>query len=683
MMTYKDLNINSSYISKGKDNIAEAFLNPILKYTKIYKRSVGFFSSNVIEIMLEGIMGLVNNNGHIYLIASPELSSEDIMVIEKAYDDREMVITDIIAAKLEMALGQLSETRLKMLYELIVKGYLDIKIAVTEDVGIYHDKLGILKDENSNTVVFYGSSNETYNGYRQNYEKIRIAKSWEVGFEKIITEEEKEFDKLWSDQNEFVNVYIFNEVTKKQILHVIENKKIEDNTDKKTIILRDYQEQAINAWVNNGYRGFYVMATGTGKTWTAIYSAKELLKEHPCMVIICAPYKHLVKQWAEDLEKVFIEAKIVMVSSENPGWSKQILDEIIGKRYNRSKQIVIVSTIASFRMQRFYEVIKKSDDEKLLIVDEAHRFTDRPEDLKEIFKYMLGLSATPFSGRTSAKGVELMAFFGGQVFNLPIEQALERKFLVPYNYYPIFVYATEDEENRFNKFTRQILLCFKNGICINSDLLVKTLRNRLRVISMAEEKHTKIDNILNYIKERDHFVVYCGDGHLFDDSTGEELRHIQSIKRKLCEHDYKSSQFTAQENMSDRMELVDAFNKGEISALAAIRCLDEGINIPSIKSALILSSNDDYREFVQRRGRILRTYKGKDSANIYDVIVLPSFEMKSWAVIELRRYKEFARLALNWPELQMEFQHLLDNYGLTDECVDVYDFEDVEDYNDD
>ncbi len=682
-MTYKDLEISHSYISKGKNNITEAFLNPILKHTKVYKRSVGFFSSSVLETMLEGIMGLVNNDGHIFLIASPELSVEDIVVIEKAYDDRENVITDIITAKLEVELEQLSDTRLKMLYELIVKGYLDIKIAVTDDVGIYHDKLGILKDGNSNTVVFYGSSNETYNGYKQNYEKIRIAKSWESGFEKIVAEEEEEFDVLWNNQNEFVKVYLFNEVTKKQILHVIEHKKTKTNADKNAIILRDYQEQAISAWVNNGYMGFYVMATGTGKTWTAIYSAKELLKKSPCMVVICAPYKHLVKQWAEDLEKVFTESKIIMVSSENPGWSKQISDEIISKRYNRDKQIVIISTIASFRMPRFYEVIRKSDEEKLLIVDEAHRFTDRPEDLKKLFKYMLGLSATPFSGKTATKGVELMNYFGGQVFSLPIEEALERKFLVPYNYCPIFVYATEDEENRFNNYTRQILSCFKNGVCVNTDLLVKTLRNRLRVISMAEEKHTKIDDILNHVKEKDHFVVYCGDGHLFDDSTGEELRHIQSIKRKLSEHEYKSSQFTAQENMNDRMELVDAFNKGEISALAAIRCLDEGINIPSIKSALILSSNDDYREFVQRRGRILRTYKGKESANIYDVIVLPSYEMQSWAVIELRRYKEFARLALNWSELQDEFQQLMDDYGLSDESVDVYDYEDMEDYSDD
>ena len=200
---------------------------------------------------------------------------------------------------------------------------------------------------------------------------------------------------------------------------------------------------------------------------------------------------------------------------------------------------------------------------------------------------------------------------------------------------------------------------------------------------MADEKQEKIDYIVSQIQEKDHFVVYCGDGRLFDNNTGEELRHIQSVKRVLSAHGYKSSQFTAQENMDDRMQLVDAFNKGEISALAAIRCLDEGINIPSIKSALILSSNDDYREFVQRRGRILRTYsvngKDKEFAHIYDVIVLPSHDLPAWAKIEFRRFHEYAKLSINRDELLPELDNYLDDYGLTIEDVDVYDYEDMED----
>lgn len=268
------------------------------------------------------------------------------------------------------------------------------------------------------------------------------------------------------------------------------------------------------------------------------------------------------------------------------------------------------------------------------------------------------------------------------MFNLPIESALDKGFLVPYYYYPIFVYSNYEEEEKFNNQSRIMASCFRNGKLVDVDTFVKAHRNRLRIISMIDEKQTCIRDIINQVEENDHFVVYCGDGKLFDDNTGEEIRHIQSVKKVLSEHGFKASQFTATENMQERMQLVDSFNKGEISALAAIRCLDEGINIPSIKSALILSSNDDYREFVQRRGRILRTYKGKQFSKIYDVIALPSDNMEQWAKIELRRFNEYAKLALNWNELQLDLDELLLRYGLTQDDIDVYDYEEMENKDD-
>lgn len=678
-MSLKDLDIKLSYISCGEENIAKSFLVPALKHTKLYRRSVGFFSSGVFGPIIDGIVALSRNGGKIELIASPQLNEEDINAINLGYQKREEIIDNAFSRDFLKELESLDDAKLQLLAALIANNTLDIKIAVTESSGIYHDKLGILEDFDGNIVVFYGSANESLNGYKNNYEKIRVVKSWVDSDTASIKDECKEFETLWNGTNSFVKVYHYKESAKANILKVIETRKNSDSSNGSSPIkLRDYQKEAISAWVNNDYHGFYVMATGTGKTWTAIYSAKRLVEKNPAMIIICAPYKHLVKQWADDVEKAFPEAKLIMVSSENPTWESQISQEIIRKQYKPENQIIIISTIASFKMQRFTNVINKSKEEKLLIVDEAHRFTDRPDELKEAFRYLLGLSATPFSGTSAQKGLELMKWFGGQVFNLPIEEALERGFLVPYNYYPIYVYATEDEEAKFKYHTQKILSCFKNNKCINPDLLVKSLRNRLRVISMAEEKTTRIDEIIGKILEKDHFVVYCGDGKLFDSNYGQELRHIQSIKRVLSAHGFKASQFTATENMAERMELVDAFNKREISALAAIRCLDEGINIPSIKSALILSSNDDYREFVQRRGRILRTYSNKEYANIYDVIVLPNSDMQGWAKIELRRFHEYARLALNWEDLEQELDDHLTTYGLSIEDVDVYDYEEME-----
>ena len=674
-MNYKQLKIAHSYISQGNINIADSFLNLALKYTKEYKRSVGFFSSGVFDTIMDGIVALVRNGGRIKLIASPKLNELDAQAISLGYEQRKKNYVDSFSKEFIEEIGRLSDKHLQLLCDLIRKDVLDIKIAVTDAGGIYHDKLGILKDFDDNIIAFYGSANSSYSGYRSNYEKIRISKGWDPGFEDIVAGEEIEFDNLWNNTNEFVEVYEYTKTAEKNLIEILNDRKMGESQFQ--IKLRDYQEEAIKSWVNNGYQGFYVMATGTGKTWTAIYSAKKLIEAYPCLVTICAPYKHLVKQWSEDVESAFPKAKIILVSSENPVWEKQIANEIIRSKYSNDFQIIIISTIASFKMKRFTDVISKFEGKKLLVVDEAHRFTVRPDT----YDYKLGLSATPFSGTSAAKGNELMRYFGGQVFSLPIEDALERGFLVPYYYRPIYVYATNEEEDKFNKLSRVIISCFRNGKCIDPDLLVKTLRNRLRVISMAEGKHNQIDNIINQVNEKDHVVVYCGDGRLFDNNSGEELRHIQTVKRVLSEHEYKASQFTAQENVHERMELVDSFNKGEISALAAIRCLDEGINIPSIKSALILSSNDDYREFVQRRGRILRTYNGKESAQIYDVIVLPKNDSEQWAKIELRRFHEYAKLALNWDELENELTDLLIQYGLTIEDVDVFDYEEMEEYD--
>lgn len=668
VMDFKELMIKKSYISFGEENIAKSLIVPALKCSKTYKRSVGFFSSSVLITILDGVSTFVRNEGKIYLIASPNLSQEDIDAINAGYAKKEQIIRDSMERCFDEEIEKLGASHLMLLAELIANDYLDIQIAVTENNGIYHDKLGILEDLNGNKIVFFGSPNSSMNAYELNYEKIRVARSW-IDTEKDIVEDEiSEFDSLWNKNNPYVTVYEYKEIVHKKVLKVIEKKISTKENNSTGITLRDYQEAAISAWNDNGNHGFFVMATGTGKTWTAIFAAKRLLEFENCLTVICAPYKHLVKQWSEDVKVALPEATIILVSSENPTWEKEVRDAIVKQKVYKNKQVVIITTIISFSLNRFTKAISKSNHPKLLIVDEAHRFTKRPDSIKDEYKYMLGLSATPFNGKDAVKGNELMNFFGGCVFNLPIENALERGFLVPYNYYPIYVRATEEEEAKFQNLSKKMAGCFRDGILIDKENLLKFSKARLRLISMAEEKTSKIDNILEQVDEKDHFIVYCGDGRVFDNPL-HETRHINYIKTKLSNKNFKASQFTATENMKERMELVDVFNKGLIDALVAIKCLDEGINIPSIKGALVLSSNDDFREFTQRRGRILRLYPGKDFANIYDVIVLPSPESTTFAIIELRRFFEYAHLASNAAELMQELEYLMGIYGLNYEDI--------------
>ncbi|MFR5062733.1 MAG: DEAD/DEAH box helicase family protein, partial [Christensenellales bacterium] len=466
-MNFKDLLIKKSYINQGTDNFVDCLLNPALKLAKTYRRSVGFFSSSVFKLIINALPSFIRNGGRVNLIVSPSLSEDDIAAIQLGYERKEDLINRRFFEDFNSEIKCFDDASLEVLSELVARDILDIKVAsVKNDVGIYHDKLGILIDKDDNKIVFYGSPNSSVNAYQNNYEKVRVVRSWVAGEGDSVDDEVTEFDKLWDNQNEFLDVYNFMDSIKKSILNVIEERKfIKKNSE--PIKLFDYQENAIQKWVENGYNGFYIMATGTGKTWTAIYSAKKLIEDFPSLVVIAAPYKHLVKQWAEDVQKAFKDASILLISSENHQWYSIAKQLIIAQKYDPEKQIILITTIKSFYSDKFKNVMDLSSQEKLLIVDEAHRFTQRDEELHTTFKYMLGLSATPVNGKNNAAGVDLVNFFGGQVFNLPIEEALERHFLVPYNYHPIFVSATEDEENRFNQISANMASCFHEGVLID------------------------------------------------------------------------------------------------------------------------------------------------------------------------------------------------------------------------
>ena len=682
-MGLKTLPLKISYRSKGNDNVLDEFIIPAYKESILFKRSVGFFSSSVFEITGEAVGEFIKRGGEIQLISSPEISPEDAEAIQLGYKLKEAVTEGLFIEDLESCLEVLEESRLIFLAKAIETNALNVKLVDLDDdeLGIYHDKIGIFVDGDGDKVLFVGSSNESKGGYLKNYEKIRLSKSWKDGDKERIEDDEEEFDTIWAEENPYLSTVDVTKLVSDKIKKVIEARGIvakKDNGFK----LRDYQQEAIKAWLENGKMGFYVMATGTGKTWTAIYTAKKVLDEESVLLVICAPYKHLVKQWKEDVEKVFSENPIIMISSENSHWQEELTDAILDSKYNSNKSVIAISTIKSFESEKFEKVAKKTSMKRMLIVDEAHRFKNLSNATKRLCTYMLGLSATPASRKNDEFAQLLLDYFGGEVYNLPIEYAIEKGYLVEYNYHPIYVDATSEDESRFEHYTRLMSSCFRNNVCIDVESLAKYKRARLRVIAMSEGKNARVNWILSHIKENDHFIVYCGDGRLFEGNESDGVRHIQFIKDILTEDGYKVSQFTASESMDERMKLVTSFNKGMIDTMVAIRCLDEGINIPSIEGALLMASNDDYREFVQRRGRILRTYyneftgRKKEVANIYDVIVLPSDNSKSFAAIELRRFYEYARLAKN-DEVMREFEDLLIRYELDlESIIDVEDMED-------
>lgn len=674
-MDFKDYSIDISYRNIGEEAFCD-IINPLLSCSKLYRRSVAFFNSNALKFINDGIVNLAKNGGKIQLATSPKLSQEDIDAIKMGYDAR-TVMENRLLDEIELSLNEIDDIYAKKLYQLIKEDIMDIKI-VLKDNGLYHDKLAVLTDVNDNVVVFVGSNNESEGGYDTNYEKIRVYRSWKENDR--VLDEIDEFESIWNKSNDLLTVYDFTKAYKEKLLEAIEQHIKYKSERKKPFELRKYQEEAIDAWVNNGYKGFFEMATGTGKTVTALYSIMKLIKDNPVFTVILAPYKHLVNQWVDTINEHFKnQVDVVIVHSEikNP-------EQLIYAHYLNSKKVyrplIVVSTIKSFFIDRYQYLYNKIEYDKLLVVDEAHNFINQLSDeLYDSYIYKLGLSATPVFGRDVDKTNLLLNWFGGRVISLPIEKAIG-KHLVNYYYYPIYVNATESDEDSFRKATQVMLSCVdqKTGKIIDEEKFNVAYRNRLRSISMAEEKIERINEIYERVKEKDHTIIYCSDGKLFRSMNGadsEEIKHLQFVLKLINNNisninireglSLKASRFTATEDAKTRMNLIESFNKGRINYLVAIKCLDEGVDIPSIKSALILSSNDNYREFVQRRGRILRKYDDKKFASIYDVIVLPSHDNKQFAEIEFRRYLEYAKLAINKDDLLEKLNDLIEEYELS------------------
>lgn len=671
-MNYQDLDIKISYKSVGEESLS-TFINPLLACTKTYRRSVGFFTSSALDFIGDGIIALARNeNSKIMLCTSPRLNETDIEAIKAGYDAREILSAQSIK-EIDEALDDISDENAEILYMLIKEGILDIKV-VCKQSGMYHDKLAVLDDYNGNVVAFVGSANETASGYNDNYEKIRVYKSW-TDTEGRIDDEINEFLSIWEDNNEFLKVFNFLDAFEKKVLERVTNgskKKRIEKQDKYE--MREYQIEAKKNWIENGHKGFFVMATGTGKTITSLYSIKELIEENKIFTVITVPYKHLVNQWYDDVKVFFPEANVVFVHSEAKNPENKIYSCYIAAR-QEYKPVIVITTIKSFFIDRYVKIYNEIEFDKLLIVDEAHNFVNRINiELDQHYKYKLGLSATPVFGNDVEKTNQLINWFGGKVMDFPIEKAIG-KYLVNYEYHPIFIDASSDDENAFTKATQLMLSACDplTGTIVDEDKFTLGYRGRLRAISMAEGKIAYIKTIFSNVKDKDHLIIYCSDGKLFynDKNQKKELRHLEFmlklINNSLIENNcnYRATKFTATEDVEMRMELIDRFNKGYDHIMVAIKCLDEGINIPSIKSALILSSNDNYREFVQRRGRILRLYKGKEIAHIYDVIVMPSCNTPAIAEIELRRFYEYARLASNKESLIVQLEDKMNDYSLS------------------
>ena len=724
-LDFKDT-LKESY--RTPDNIVEDFYIPLLSNAKKYDRAVGFFSSSVLIELSKGLINLVKNGGKMRLITSPKLQEQDIQAMKEGYDKREIVDKAIMREWKEPK-NYIEEERLNFLSHMIEDGYLDIKIAFKKPFGLYHEKIGILTDADGNIVAFNGSLNESEQAISLNFESIDAFTSWNENSRTQI--KINYFEETWSNLTESLEVIDFPLVALEKLqtykketynsnideleknIYSSSTTSTDSNLDKSSIEqveakiniprlpfdkLRDYQEKAILEWSKQNYRGIFDMATGTGKTYTGLGAVVNLYNycKSDLAVIICCPFIHLVEQWVEDLIKFNIQPIIGYGSSTQKNWKIRLerAIECHNRKIENKNFFCFITTNATFSSDYVQRQISKLDNKSLIMVDEAHYFGSQyiRKILPENFDYRLALSATIDRHGDSEGTAFLFEYFGDKCIEYTLDMAIEAGMLTPYKYYPILVYLTPEELDNYKILSKKIAKFMAGSDHKHIPEAAKPyLLKRAKLIAGAENKLLALQEKIKDYKNDNHILVYCGattiDNPNYDEK--DSIRQIQAVCKMLGnELNMKVAQFTSQEDMKERTNIKKMFARGDmLQVLVAIKCLDEGFNIPEIETAFILASTTNPKEYIQRRGRVLRLSEGKEYAEIYDFITLPRPVEDTYSLTvyeqqyeqglvkrEFERMKEFNRLAINCVENNENLiWDLINSYKL----YDKHDFYDI------
>lgn len=711
---FLSLSLKKEYRSPHDNVVTEMFI-PVLSMTKIYKRSVGFFSSTSLIETTKGISDLVRNNGKIQIVASPKLSKEDIQAIETGYENRSAVIEKRLIDELDIVdCNYFDSERLNLLANLIAKNVLSIKIAFTSfdhSIGIYHEKMGIFEDFNGNKIVFDGSMNESQTAMRYNYETVNVYSSWLNEDRDRANFKIKAFDNIWCNYENNLEVMEFPEVTK-QILkkymkhdlteadynldynknqHIwdkfifdcskgTENYMCSTNNDEKRLDNfffkfpkklnpKWYQKEAIDTFVTNDFTCLFAMATGTGKTLTSLFAANELsLLRALENILILVPLKDLVDQWEKDIKKYF-SGTIILVRS-GLDWKNQVSCFKLQKILNPEKKerLVIISTYDSFSLNKNKILDILTLSKTLIIADECHKTGAKTyrENLPEEIKFRIGLSATPKRPFDEKGTKAIFDYFDPHEnpYEFSIGQAIENGMLCPYNYYPILVELTVKEMESYAEISEKInkLVQIVNCTTVSEEdeeYLEQLLKQRHRIIEKADNKYESFISI--FLKEirkyQNYTIVFAPDGK--DENNEDLLKKYQTGVTQLA-YQNKIYITTIEYIQGTSKDNLDFFASGQADIIFAKQRLNEGIDIPAAKRAFFISSSTSEREFIQRRGRVLRLHPGKTMAEIFDFVVIPPQSTMNFydprlilqiKESELKRVFDFAKTANNYLEV--------------------------------
>ncbi len=701
-MSLDSFEFKASY-NKAEDDIAEGFYLPCMRASIRYDRISGFFGSTIYIIAWSALKEFIVHGGRMRLICSPYISDDDEAALSEGYSARNNgLLAGSIKEEVEALFASPAlSAPARLLAYLVSEEIIDVKIAVPgEQAGadtkrMFHDKVGVFSDD-SLSVGFRGSMNETFKGLSSdgNIESIDVFPSWADARDRERVETASSFfDRLWEGVVPGVAVYSFPSDVKavlkdkakgadwEQLLDeikVTQNRAAKWKPDKRPggNSPREHQTNALEAWVAAGRRGIFEHATGSGKTFTAICAIRAAFGRGES-VLVLVPSRNLLGQWYKELTETIGDVLVnyLLCGDGHNEWRK---DSTLrawtspGAGQNR----VVISTMDTAVAPDFISGVAQGAH-IFLVADEVHRLGS--QERRRLFTLdtgaRLGLSATPRRYGDQIGTQAIMDYFGGIIpppFTL--EDAIQAGVLTKYFYHPQKLSLTKAEQEQWDAITediRKLLARSKGDVDLDSNPRLKMLLiNRARIVKNAANKvPLALDVLRKQYRPGQKWIVYCDN--------------IDQLKAVL--HTAMRAGFDAYEYYAgmagDRDMTIDYFEDNG-GVLISIKCLDEGVDIPSTTHALILASSQNPREFIQRRGRILRRAKGKHFAELYDAITMPVMaegeDEKSLSIItaELSRAIQFGESAENYSgvtdlkniaaEFQIDF-NTIRNGGLEDD----------------
>lgn len=682
------------HYSSDEDDIVNEFYNPVLASAVAYDRITGYFSPSILAIASRGFSGLINNGGKIRILTSVQVTSETYEAISRSnnvsFDENLFNQTGFDLNNIQ---DELQKDYLRVFMYLYKSGLLEMKVAILQDnVGILHQKVGIVRDRDNNAISFSGSNNETVGGFLNNIEEFKVFKNWTISSSPYFVSDESKFEKYWANRVNGVTVMNVTEAIKDRLIQLVDTvddintviKRIKREEDARQHVnqdhkpsreLRDYQINAIKHWVDNEYKSIFEMATGTGKTFTAINALKAFGENHSYIrAVVVVPLTTLTIQWQEDIKKIIPEITIINTSTSS-SWKDELSNLSLYKKLGRDTNFIIVTTYSMFTREDFNERLEKLGDDLVLLADEMHNLVNKTRIkalANPVYKYKLGLSATPTRLWSQEDSMVARSYFGNNNYQFTLSDAIKNGYLVPYNYHPLPINLTVDEYDKYVELSRQItrLLQYKsdNSDGGNNQALNMKLIERSRIKKNAENKIIALESSLRSLQK---------DGPIYDALVYVDNEDFLSeLQRILTSNNVRTTKFTGENSVEERISTINNLRNHSINAIVAIKCLDEGVDIPSAKTAFFLSNNTDPREYVQRLGRVLRLdlNSNKTISEIYDYIVVPpvgvNYENESDRNIarnmiknELIRSKFFNELSSNSDKAQDIIDDAVDDYG--------------------